>query len=319
MKFNKKNVSEACKNSFKYLTKRLSPYWITGFADAKSSFTIKMGKDINKKYFLRIIPEFFIELHEKDLSLLKQIQSFFGIGTVKLRTRAGKRTAIYSVQSLKNLTFIIIPHFKKYTLLTQKKADFELFCSIVDLMNKKEYLHFEGITKIISIRSSMNLGLSKALKTAFPNIVPVIRPIIQSQIINNPKWLVGFVDGEGCYYIKMKKNKSTVSQISLTFSISQHSRDSSLNIIKDFFECGIIENISTRPNSVNFVVRKLSDLSEKIIPFFEENYLLGTKLFDYQDFCKVAFLMKKKAHLKQDGFNQICRIKKGMNTGRNWK
>jgi hypothetical protein len=146
-----------------------------------------MGKDINKKYSLRIIPEFFIELHEKDLLLLKQIQSFFGIGTVKLRTRAGKRTAIYSVQSLKNLTFIIIPHFKKYTLLTQKKVDFELFCSIVDLMNKKEYLHFEGITKIISIRSSMNLGLSKALKTAFPNIVPVIRPIIQSQIINNPK------------------------------------------------------------------------------------------------------------------------------------
>jgi hypothetical protein len=116
----------------------------------------------------------------------------------------------------------------------------------------------------------------------------------------------------------MKKNKSTVSQISLTFSISQHSRDSSLiNIIKDFFECGIIEY--TRPNSVNFVVHKLSDLSKKIIPFFEENYLVGTKLFDYQDFCKVAFLMKKKAHLKQDGFNQICRIKKGMNTGRNWK
>jgi len=31
---------------------------------------------------------------------------------------------IYSVQSLKGLTEVIIPHFKEYPLLTQKQADF---------------------------------------------------------------------------------------------------------------------------------------------------------------------------------------------------
>ena len=49
---------------------------------------------------------------------------------------------------------------------------------------------------------------------------------------------------------------------------------------------------------------------------FDKNSLLGTKLLDYQDFCKVAVLMKNKVHTTQQGFNQICEIKKGMNTRR---
>jgi hypothetical protein len=37
---------------------------------------------------------------------------------------------------------------------------------------------------------------------------------------------------------------------------------------------------------------------------------------DYEDFCKVAELMKNKAHLTQEGLNQILKIKDGMNKGR---
>lgn len=35
--------------------------------------------------------------------------------------------AVFTVQSLKDLTNIIIPHIMKYPLLTQKRADFLLF------------------------------------------------------------------------------------------------------------------------------------------------------------------------------------------------
>ena len=67
---------------------------------------------------IRIIPVFSIEFPKKDLSLIKEIQSFFGVGTIRIRQRAGKSTVIYSVQSLKNLTEIIIPYFKQYSVLT---------------------------------------------------------------------------------------------------------------------------------------------------------------------------------------------------------
>jgi hypothetical protein len=67
---------------------------------------------------------FSIELHARDIVLLKQIQSFFGVGTILVR-KSGQ--VIYLVQSFKDLTSVIIPHFTKYPLLTQKKADFLLF------------------------------------------------------------------------------------------------------------------------------------------------------------------------------------------------
>jgi hypothetical protein len=34
----------------------------------------------------------------------------------------------------------------------------------------------EGINKIVSIRASMNLGLSDSLKVDFPNVIPVAKP-----------------------------------------------------------------------------------------------------------------------------------------------
>lgn len=145
-----------------------------------------MAKDTTKKFSLRVKPEFTIELHEKDLLTLKRIQSFFCVGTIITRIRRGKSTAIYSVQSIKNLAEIIIPHFKQYALLTQKRADFELFAKAVDLMCNKEYLHLEGLNKIMSIRASMNKGLTETLKIMFPDILPVERPIVDLQIIKNP-------------------------------------------------------------------------------------------------------------------------------------
>jgi hypothetical protein len=50
---------------------------------------------------------------------------------------------------------------------------------VVELMSKQEHLAIGGLRKIIAIRASMNLGLSDALKTAFPGITPVARPQVE--------------------------------------------------------------------------------------------------------------------------------------------
>jgi len=132
------------------------------------------------------MPIFSIELHIRDLSILKKIQVFFNVGSIYIRKREGRDTAIYSVQSVQALNNVIIPHFLDYPLLTQKKADFELFKLIIDLMNKKEHLNIKGITKIVSIRGCMNKGLTGKLKKAFPVISSIKRPIIDSYDIKDP-------------------------------------------------------------------------------------------------------------------------------------
>jgi hypothetical protein len=65
-----------------------------------------------------------------------------------------------------------------------------------------------------------------------------------------------------------------------------------------------------------FTVSSLSDLVNKIIPFFEKYPLQGSKRLDFIDFCKIANLMKEKRHLTMEGLEDIRKIKFGMNTGR---
>jgi len=53
-------------------------------------------------------------------------------------------------------------------------------------MNRKEHLTMDGLIKIVSIKASMNKGLSEDLQTAFPNVTPVSRPIVDVATIKDP-------------------------------------------------------------------------------------------------------------------------------------
>ena len=59
---------------------------------------------------------------------------------------------------------------------------------------------------------------------------------------------------------------------------------------------GGVVRISKCGNIVDFNVTKINDIIEKIIPFFEKNPIIGVKSKDFDDFKKVALLMKNKAH-----------------------
>lgn len=82
---------------------------------------------------------------------------------------------------------MIIDHFNKYPLITQKRADFELFKQIVDLMNRQEHLTPDGLKKIVGLRAAINNGLSEKHKAAFPDVVPVQRPLVVDQVIKDPQ------------------------------------------------------------------------------------------------------------------------------------
>lgn len=108
----------------------------------------------------------------------------------------------FRVRSLGELK-IIIAHFDKYPLMTQKRADYLLFKRTVNKLLNKEHLKSTGFQEVVNIRASMNLGLTDILKTAFPDTVPVPRPLIEDNKIFCPEWLAGFTAGEGCFFINI--------------------------------------------------------------------------------------------------------------------
>lgn len=292
----------------------IDPWFITGFTDAEGCFTLNVTRNKEYKTGWYIQAIFQIGLHQKDHVLLDQIKSSFGVGSINFKH--GPQTIQYRIVSVKDLA-IVISHFDKYPMITQKRADYELFKQAIQLMKQKEHLTEAGLAKIVAIKASMNNGLSPELKAAFPNILKVSRPIVEDQNIKDPHWLAGFTSGEGCFRISINQSKTKVGgsvQVQLVLKLTQHSRDEQLmrNLI-EFLDCG---NIYIYNEVVDLRITKFNDLTNKVLPFFNKYQILGVKSKDLKDFCKVTELMLNKAHLTGSGLDQIRKIKAGMNKGR---
>ena len=289
------------------------PEWVTGLIDAEGCFHLGIIKRARSFLGWEINPAFRLALDKRDLHILELLKSFLGVGTI---TRSGSIVQ-FQIRSIKDLVNGLIPHLDKYPLQTQKQADFELFKLGIGLLDLNENKSVEGLQKFVNIRAAMNFGLSPRLKTAFPNTEPVIRPNVIISNVINPKWLAGFIEGEGCFYIQITKRSDTKYQVKLTFSISQHSRDLVLfnNIIK-YLNCGRIDSSSTRTDEIAIVVNKLDDILDKLLPFFSSYPIQGSKSLDLDDWCIVAHLMKDGLHLTDKGLDIIRTIKEGMNTKR---
>jgi hypothetical protein len=131
----------------------------------------------------------------------------------------------------------------------------------------------------------------------------------------NAQWIVGFVDGEGCFHIGINKNQEMKLgvQVLPEFTVVQHEVDEQvLYGLKAYFGCGVVrKNHGTR---LSYRVRGHENLLHKIIPFFEKHQLKTRKRVDFAKFRKVVLLMEKGEHLKPDGLEKIRQIKTTMNS-----
>ena len=120
------------------------------------------------------------------------------------------------------------------------------------------------------------------------------------------------------FYVKPIYYKGNLRTYNLLFGLSQHVRDYNLfDIIKDYLKCGVLQNRPSRPNEVNYFVTSLSDILDIVIPFFQQNPILGIKQLDFLDFVKVANIIKERpSALTKEDLQSIGIIKSGMNTGR---
>jgi hypothetical protein len=291
----------------------LNPWYITGFSDGEACFHVSLKKSSDFKTGWRVQASYQIALHSKDKPLLELICAHFGVGSVIPKGKDKHQYRVFSLADLK----VIISHFDKYPLISQKRADFELFKEIVELMNGRDHTKPEGLQRIVNLRASMNKGLSDVLMADFPNTTPVGRPPIEDQEIKDPNWLAGFVDAEGCFMVGVKKSSTHKLgyQVQLNFRITQHSRDERL--MKSLIQYLGYGQYYHRANKEagDFSVEKYPD-TVKVIAFFEKYPLVGNKLQDFSDFKKAADIMKVKGHLTAEGLKQIRLIQAGINTNR---
>jgi len=186
------------------------------------------------------------------------------------------------------------------------------------MIKQDKHLTERGLLEIIGLKSNLNLGLSAKLKEAFPSVIEVNKIEYKFNGIPDPFWVSGFVSGEGSFQIIIRNyNKGVFAR----FSIHLHVRDLEvLKGISTYFKSNSIEKkVYIFKKSAQLQISKFSDIENIIIPFFNKYPIVGMKNLDFIDFKKVCNILETKKHLTYPSvFNQIVKIKLGMNLNRKW-
>lgn len=129
-------------------------------------------------------------------------------------------------------------------------------------------------------------------------------------------WIVGFIDGEGCFHIGISKHDELrfKRQILPELTVVQHQRDIVLlHRLRTTMGCGVVRR--NHGDRYCWRVRNLNNLAQTIIPFFGKHPLKSKKAVQFHKFAKVVRLMQKGEHLTEDGFQRIVKIASDMNRG----
>lgn len=204
----------------------LNPDFVTGLTDAEGCFSIsifKRGKTEHKK---GIKLTFTIKMLKNEIELLSMIKSFFSSGTLYHHKDGTIDFKIQDFHSLKNK---VIPHFSKYPLRGTKYLDFTSFKKAFNIIENKEHLKEEGISKLYRIKIGMNSHRWFLPCTYYSpyhtqkgsiNYIPI-----------NGHYINGFIAGDGCLSLHTGKHFG-----SMHLQISQHKNNKLLMVsIADYF------------------------------------------------------------------------------------
>lgn len=139
-------------------------------------------------------------------------------------------------------------------------------------------------------------------------------------------WIIGFVDGEGCFsigFVKQsgggnRKGYKTGYQVWYEFAVTQGAKSlSSLEELHKFFGVGKLylnkRYDNHKEHLYRYVVRKREDLLQVIIPFFQRYPLRTAKQSDFDKFVQCLDIVTTSRHLTREGLIEIAFITETMN------
>ena len=148
----------------------------------------------------------------------------------------------------------------------------------------------------------------------------------QERLIEFRGWVIGFVDGEGCFSIGFVRQAGrpgrngyrTGYQVAHEFAVTQGAQSVSvLHELHEYFGVGQVianrRNDNHREHLYRYVVRRREDLLETVIPFFQQYPLRTSKQQNFEKFVVVVEMIAAGRHLRAEGLVQIAEIAETMN------
>ena len=126
-------------------------------------------------------------------------------------------------------------------------------------------------------------------------------------------FLSGFALGEGSFMIVCRKRADYGRKwkLSAAFNVSQHDR-APLDLFHETLGCGSLRRAGN--DGWYWEVNRLSDISGRIVPFFERFPLVGWKANDFRLFRSAVALLSRPVVSDTD-YVRIIQLREGMNRG----
>jgi hypothetical protein len=128
-------------------------------------------------------------------------------------------------------------------------------------------------------------------------------------------WVVGFVDGEGCFFVGINRQPSMKLgwQVLPEFRVVQHQKDVAiLEQLQRFFGFGLIT--TNHGDRKELRIRGAEQLN-RVVGFFKAHPLRTVKRSSFESFAEVIAIMNRGEHLTEEGLQRIKDLTSRMNRG----
>ena len=135
---------------------------------------------------------------------------------------------------------------------------------------------------------------------------------LRMRVMNRNRFIsyfLGFVDGEGCFNISLKKQDSAKMRWVLDpiFHVTQHKNHKKLLYnFQKMLGCGTVIKKYGQPDTMQFIVQSRKELVEKIIPFFKKHKLIVKKK-NFELFAEVVEGLDQHQHSNVRDFKKLIR------------
>lgn len=256
-------------------------HWFSGFTDAEGNFLIIIDRNYIKLRFK-------ISLHIDDIKVLKIIQSNLNIG--RITEEQNRNRCSFIVEDISGIN-IICSIFNNYPLHTSKKLDFKDFYEALLIKTKNKNLSDSNMEKILYLKNNMN---SKREIFTYDTT--------KSQIIINPNWFIGFIEGEGTFGIKTgsslylqvaQKNTSQECLNAITNYLINLSNNTKYFHTQNnkILPLNVTSTTNVRTNVVSLVVSNIDSLYYYILPLLDESKFYSRKVIDFK-LWRMALILK---------------------------
>ncbi len=251
-------------------------YYLAGLLEGDGQIYIPNSNPDSKGRL--IYPSIQITFHTKDLPLAFQLQKIVQHGSIC--NIKGKKAYVWTV--------------------TNKEGQIKM----IELINGK--LRTQKIIQFNKLIEYINLKYNTHYQT---------NSIDNSSLLNN-SWLSGFIDAEGCFYLRCSEKSKYPLKLECKFELSQSKTNIHIKYLESFANL-LLTTLKSVKNDTQFRVRTTSLAGNKILINYLNNYpLFSSKYLDYLDWKKGVEIIEQKEHKLDIGLDKIKLLKSNMNNNR---